>query len=116
MSSTTEDINAIASQEYKYGFVTDIEADTVPRGLNEDVIRLISAKKNEPDFMLAVAPEVLPPLADHEGAHLGECPLSADRLSGDQLLFGAQAQVASPRASTRSIRSFWKPMKSSAFP
>ncbi len=38
--------------EYKYGFVTDIEADSVPPGLNEDVIRLISAKKREPQFML----------------------------------------------------------------
>jgi len=52
MSSTTENINALASQEYKYGFVTEIEADTMPVGLNEDVIRLISAKKNEPEFML----------------------------------------------------------------
>jgi Fe-S cluster assembly protein SufB len=52
MSSTAENIKALASQEYKYGFVTEIEADTVPVGLNEDVIRLISAKKNEPEFML----------------------------------------------------------------
>ncbi|MGA2262771.1 MAG: Fe-S cluster assembly protein SufB [Acidobacteriota bacterium] len=52
MSSTTENINALASQEYKYGFVTEIESDTVPCGLNEDVIRLISAKKGEPEFML----------------------------------------------------------------
>jgi len=37
---------------YKYGFVTDIETDTVPRGLNEDTIRLISQKKNEPEWML----------------------------------------------------------------
>jgi len=46
---TTEDL---VNQEYKYGFVTDIETDTVPRGLNEQIVRLISAKKNEPDFML----------------------------------------------------------------
>jgi len=49
MSSTIEQI---ASQEYKYGFVTDIEADQAPPGLNEDIIRLISAKKNEPAWML----------------------------------------------------------------
>jgi len=42
----------LASQEYKYGFVTDIETDSAPRGLNEDIIRLISSKKNEPPFML----------------------------------------------------------------
>ncbi|HXH41945.1 MAG TPA: Fe-S cluster assembly protein SufB [Thermoanaerobaculia bacterium] len=49
MSSTIEQI---ASQEYKYGFVTDIEADQAPPGLNEDIIRLISAKKKEPEWML----------------------------------------------------------------
>src|SRR5947199_6830874 len=38
--------------EYKYGFVTDIEADEAPKGLNEDTIRFISAKKNEPQWML----------------------------------------------------------------
>jgi Fe-S cluster assembly protein SufB len=45
-------IESHVNQEYKYGFVTDIEADIAPPGLNEDVIRLISAKKNEPEFML----------------------------------------------------------------
>ncbi len=52
MSTAANEINQIASQEYKYGFVTQIESDTVPRGLNEDVIRLISVKKNEPEFLL----------------------------------------------------------------
>lgn len=45
-------LEALANREYRYGFVTDIEADVVPPGLNEDVIRTISAKKNEPEFML----------------------------------------------------------------
>ncbi len=45
-------IETLVNREYAYGFVTDIEADTIPRGLNEDVIRLISAKKNEPAFLL----------------------------------------------------------------
>jgi Fe-S cluster assembly protein SufB len=40
------------STEYKYGFVTDIDADNAPKGLNEDIIRFISAKKNEPEWML----------------------------------------------------------------
>ena len=40
------------NEEYKWGFVTDIDSDVVPPGLNEDVIRLISAKKNEPEFLL----------------------------------------------------------------
>ena len=52
MSTSTNAIEALASQEYKYGFVTEVDADTIPRGLNEDVIRMISAKKQEPEFML----------------------------------------------------------------
>ncbi len=43
---------SFVDREYQYGFVTDIEADSVPKGLNEDIIRLISKKKKEPDFML----------------------------------------------------------------
>ena len=39
-------------EKYKYGFITDIKADTVPCGLNEDIIRMISAKKNEPEWLL----------------------------------------------------------------
>jgi len=52
MSNQSKTIEALANQEYKYGFVTDIETDSAPRGLNEDIIRLISSKKNEPPFML----------------------------------------------------------------
>jgi Fe-S cluster assembly protein SufB len=52
MSTATSAIQELANQEYKYGFVTEIETDSIARGLNEDIIRLISAKKNEPDFML----------------------------------------------------------------
>jgi Fe-S cluster assembly protein SufB len=49
MSAT---VKTLVNQPYKYGFITDIEADMIPRGLNEDIVRLISAKKNEPEFML----------------------------------------------------------------
>jgi Fe-S cluster assembly protein SufB len=52
MSTSTQTIEQLASREYKYGFVTDIEQDSAPRGLNEDVIRLISAKKQEPQWLL----------------------------------------------------------------
>lgn len=45
-------VKTLVNQPYKYGFVTDIESDTIPKGLSEDVVRLISAKKNEPEFML----------------------------------------------------------------
>ena len=45
-------IETLVNREYPYGFVTDIESDTIPRGLSEDVVRVISAKKGEPDFLL----------------------------------------------------------------
>src|ERR1700679_1458100 len=45
-------VEKVTSEEYKYGFVTDIEADSAPPGLNEDIIRFISAKKKEPAFLL----------------------------------------------------------------
>ena len=50
--SSTNTIQDLANREYKWGFVTDIEEERVPKGLNEDTVRLISAKKNEPQFML----------------------------------------------------------------
>ncbi|MEM8488827.1 MAG: Fe-S cluster assembly protein SufB [Bacteroidota bacterium] len=50
--SDTDFLHEVADSEYKYGFVTEIEADTAPKGLNEDVVRLISSKKEEPQWML----------------------------------------------------------------
>jgi Fe-S cluster assembly protein SufB len=52
MGSSINTIRGLTEQDYKWGFVTDIEHEKVPRGLNEDIIRLISAKKREPEFML----------------------------------------------------------------
>jgi Fe-S cluster assembly protein SufB len=52
MSTETQTIETLATQEYKYGFVTDIETETIPKGLNEEVVRTISAKKNEPEWLL----------------------------------------------------------------
>ncbi len=48
----TSSVETLVNKDYKYGFVTDIEADTAPRGLSEDTVRLISAKKHEPDWLL----------------------------------------------------------------
>lgn len=52
MSEEKKIIKDVTQGEYKYGFHTDIDTDIIPKGLNEDVVRLISAKKNEPEFML----------------------------------------------------------------
>jgi Fe-S cluster assembly protein SufB len=52
MSTSTETIEQLATREYKYGFETAIEADTVPRGLSEEIVKMISERKNEPAWML----------------------------------------------------------------
>jgi Fe-S cluster assembly protein SufB len=52
MSQPATRLDELIGRQYPHGFVTDVESDTVPRGLDEDVIRLISAKKQEPEFML----------------------------------------------------------------
>lgn len=52
MSEQDQILESVTSSEYKYGFVTDIELETAPKGLDEDTVRYISAKKNEPEFLL----------------------------------------------------------------
>ncbi len=52
MPETNEILDQLTKGEYKYGFVSDIETETAPKGLNEDIIRFISSKKNEPEWML----------------------------------------------------------------
>jgi Fe-S cluster assembly protein SufB len=53
MTTAQQTIKELTDKEYRYGFVTDIEAETIPRGLSEDVVRLISRKKEEPEWLLA---------------------------------------------------------------
>ena len=52
MSEEVDIIDQVVSQEYKYGFTTSIEMEMAPKGVNEDIVRFISAKKNEPEWML----------------------------------------------------------------
>jgi Fe-S cluster assembly protein SufB len=52
MTSDIDQVRAITDRKYEYGFVTDIESEFAPKGLNEDIIRFISAKKNEPEWLL----------------------------------------------------------------
>ena len=52
MNTPTDTVEQLANRDYKYGFVTDVEADQIPAGLNEDIIRMISAKKEEPEWLL----------------------------------------------------------------
>ena len=52
MATATETIEELALKDYKYGFVSDIDSETIPKGLNEETVRLISAKKDEPEWLL----------------------------------------------------------------
>ena len=52
MSASVDTIRELAQQEYKWGFVTEIDEDRVPKGLNEGIVRLISERKGEPELML----------------------------------------------------------------
>ena len=52
VQETVDQVRRIDVDQYKYGFVTDIESDKAPKGLSEDIVRFISAKKNEPEWML----------------------------------------------------------------
>ncbi|MFM2287363.1 MAG: hypothetical protein RL684_506, partial [Pseudomonadota bacterium] len=52
MSAGEQDINALVGRAYQHGFVTDIDSDTVPPGLDASVVRMISARKKEPQFLL----------------------------------------------------------------
>ena len=52
MSTSTDKIHELVDKEYEYGFVTDIETDTIPKGLDETVVRIISEKKDEPEWLL----------------------------------------------------------------
>ena len=57
MATREPEVSDFLDQRYQHGFYTDIEADTVPPGLNDDVIRLISQRKGEPEWMCEWRPE-----------------------------------------------------------
>src|SRR5260370_16151851 len=52
MTTATETSEHLANREYKYGFGTEVESEAIPKGLSEDIVRLISQKKNEPEWLL----------------------------------------------------------------
>src|SRR5260221_13385181 len=69
MSSTVNQINDLTQQEYKWGFITSIDEDRLPPGLNEDVVRAISLKKGEPEFMMEWRPKAYRYWATPEQKH-----------------------------------------------
>ena len=64
-------IKNINTEEYKHGFVSSIEVEEFPKGLNEDIIRMISKRKEEPEWL----PQGLPQMADHDRTQLGTSSL-----------------------------------------
>ena len=95
--------------------MTDIESDTLPPGLSEDVVRAISAKKNEPAFMIEWRLKALSALAVDEGAALAEREVRSDRLSGHQLLLGAENEEAARQPRRGRSRAARRRTRSSAF-
>ena len=98
VQETVDQVRRIDVDQYKYGFVTDIESDKAPKGLSEDTVRFISAKKNEPDWMLEWRLGAYRRWLTMTRADLGAGRLSEDRLSGPLLLLRAEEQGDGPKS------------------
>ena len=115
VSTDTKNLDAIVGQKYRHGFVTDIESDTVPPGLDEDVIRLISRKKAEPQFMLDWRLKAFRHWLTMREPDWAQRARRADRLPGDLVLLGAEEPAGRSEEPRRtSTRSCWRPTRSSA--
>ena len=82
-------VKQVAEQKYEFGFTTNVDTEIIDKGLNEDVVRLISRKKGEPDWLLDFR---LSLLADIGATQLGTCQAAPDRLSRHFLLCGSLGQ------------------------
>ena len=82
VQETIERVRRIDVDQYKYGFVTDIESDKAPKGLSEDTVRFISAKKSEPEWMLAWRLEAYRRWLTMREPTWARVRLSQDRLPG----------------------------------
>ena len=114
VQETVEPVRAIDVDQYKYGFSTDIEIDKAPKGLNEDIVRFISAKKGEPEWMPEWRLDAYRRWLTMERADLGQGALPQDRLPGPLLLRRAADERRRRSRWTRSIRRSSRPTRSSA--
>ena len=98
--ATIDAVTARGAERYKYGFVTDIESEKAPKGLSADTVRYISAKKNEPDWMLEWRLAAFERWQSMREPRWARVKYPADRLSGRLLLFGAEieAEARQPRS------------------
>ena len=94
IQETVEQVRSIDVDQYKYGFVTDIESEKAPKGLSEDTVRFISAKKNEPAWMLEWRLEAFKRWLTMREPTWARVDYPEDRLSERLLLFGAEAERA----------------------
>jgi len=93
MPTPQSDIEILATQEYKYGFVSDIESDDAPPGLTEDTFVSFRPEKRA-RVAARMAPQGLPALAHHDRADMAQRPLPAHRLPGFDLLFRPKKKKA----------------------
>ena len=89
-----EFVRQVAEQKYEFGFTTDVHTEIIEKGLNEDIVRLISAKKGEPEWMLEFRFSLL---AGTERADMGTCACASYRLSGNLLLCRSDGKEAKGR-------------------
>ena len=92
VQETVARVREIDVDKYKYGFFTDIESVRAPKGLSEDIVRFISAKKNEPLWLLEWRLEAYRRWLTMQEPTWAKVALSEDRLSGSLLLFRAEEQ------------------------
>ena len=97
VQETVDQVRRIDVDQYKYGFETLIESDKAPKGLSEDTVRFISAKKNEPEWMLAWRLDAYKRWLTMQRAEMGQGRIRPDRLSGPLLLFRAEEGAAVAR-------------------
>ncbi len=113
VQETIEQVSALDVDKYKFGFTTEIESELAPKGLNEDIVRFISAKKNEPEWLTEMAAGSLPrwqtmvepdwARVDYPAIDFQDCTTTPRR-----------SAPPARRASTRSIRSCSRPTRSLA--
>ena len=112
---TQEQIDRAIAKDYAAGFTTEIESDTLPPGLTEDTIRFISAKKNEPEWLLEWrlgAFQVWREMAGPDWAHVDYPEVDFQSIS---YYSQPKSMEDRPKVSMKSIRSCWRPMKNWAF-
>ncbi len=98
MSKSSEHINSLLDREYQHGFVTDIEVETFAPGLDEDVIRRLSAIKGEPEFLLEWRLKAYRHWLDYAASKMVQRALSPGGLSSHFLLFRTQKQSSAPKS------------------